>query len=226
MKKLIIIEGTDCSGKQTQSELLVDYLNKKGIKAIRLSFPFYNSPTGKIIGGPLLGKEGYSPSVFIEGSANVDPYVSSLLYASDRKYNFNTITNYLKQGYIVVLDRYVDSNIAYQCSKIENNKEQNKLRKFIEKLEYKLLNLKKPDYVFFLHMPVWAVQELLLKRAEKPDQNELDTEYLKRAENQYFKILKTRKSDTISCVEDKKILTIHEIHLKLINKLNKILKIN
>lgn len=55
--KLIVIEGTDCSGKQTQSDLLLKYLNDNGIKTKKFSFPMYDTPTGKIVGGPYLGKD-------------------------------------------------------------------------------------------------------------------------------------------------------------------------
>ena len=82
--KLIVIEGTDCSGKETQSNLLVDFLNNEGLKTKKFAFPNYNSPTGKIIAGPYLGKEGYYPPLFDEGASNVDPYCATLLFAMDR----------------------------------------------------------------------------------------------------------------------------------------------
>ena len=87
MGKFIVIEGTDCSGKETQSKLLVEKLNSMGKKAVRITFPNYSSPTGKIVGGPYLGKEEISPCWFPEGAVNVDPMVTSLYYAADRKYN-------------------------------------------------------------------------------------------------------------------------------------------
>ncbi len=109
--KLIVIEGTDCSGKQTQTEELVKNLKNLGYQAISFSFPNYASPTGKIIGNDYLGKNG--SSLFKEGIENVDPKISSLYYAADRAYNISIIKNYLDVGYIVILNRYVESNMAF-----------------------------------------------------------------------------------------------------------------
>ena len=102
MKKglLIVVEGTDCSGKETQSNLLVEKLNQDGIKCEKYCFPRYTSATGKIIAGPYLGKEGYYPPLFEEGAVNVSPFVASLYYAADRKYNIHEITNFLNQGIV------------------------------------------------------------------------------------------------------------------------------
>ena len=81
--KIIVIEGTDCSGKETQSKLLENKLIEIGLKCIRFEFPNYDSPTGKIVGGAYLGKEEISKSLFAEGAPNVDPYIACLYYAAD-----------------------------------------------------------------------------------------------------------------------------------------------
>ena len=91
--KIIVIEGIDCSGKQTQVELLMDKLNNSGKRCEWFSFPMYNTPTGKIVGGPYLGKSEICQSYFKEGPTGVDPYISCLYYAADRKYNINKILN-------------------------------------------------------------------------------------------------------------------------------------
>lgn len=85
--KIIVIEGTDCSGKETQTSLLVQRLSKEGKKIERVSFPSYDTPTGKIVGGAYLGKSYIGEGYFPEGAANVDPKVASLYYAADRRYN-------------------------------------------------------------------------------------------------------------------------------------------
>ena len=77
--KLIVIEGTDCSGKETQSNLLIEKLKKENIRIEKFSFPNYNSPTGKIIGGPYLGKSYICEGWFEEGAPNVDPKVSAFI---------------------------------------------------------------------------------------------------------------------------------------------------
>ena len=85
--KIIVIEGTDCSGKETQSKKLEEYLKQSGKKCKSFYFPNYESPTGKIVGGPYLGKDYICDGWFDEGAINVDPKVASLYYAADRKYN-------------------------------------------------------------------------------------------------------------------------------------------
>ena len=118
--KLIVIEGTDCSGKETQSNLLIEKLKKQNIRIEKFSFPNYNSPTGRIIGGPYLGKKYICDGWFPEGAPNVDPKVSALFYAADRLYNIDKIKFLLENGVNVILDRYVFSNMAHQGGKIEN----------------------------------------------------------------------------------------------------------
>ena len=121
MKGIIIaIEGTDCSGKETQAKLLVENLMKENIKAVYMGFPDYNSPTGKIVGGPYLGKKEISESWFLEGVGNVEGKIASLYYAADRAYHLKTIKKYVEEGYVLVLDRYVESNMAFQGGKIKD----------------------------------------------------------------------------------------------------------
>ena len=153
MGKFIVIEGTDCSGKETQSKLLVEKLEKLGKKAIRLTFPNYDSPTGKIVGGPYLGKKEICECWFKEGAVNLDPKVASLYYAADRKYNENSIKKYLDDDYFIICDRYVSSNMAHQGSKIKNDEERFHMYEWIDKLEFWLLSLPKPDKTIFLHVP-------------------------------------------------------------------------
>lgn len=221
--KLIVIEGTDCSGKETQSNLLVEYLNNCGHKTIKFAFPCYDSPTGKIIAGPYLGKDGYLPPLFDEGATKVDPYCASMLYAIDRKYNIKKITDALENGVNVVLDRYIDSNMAHQGAKLPNT-EREQMFNFIERLEYELLGLPKADLPLLLHMPTWASVILKAGREEKPDQHESDIEYLNKSERVYLEIAKRRNAVVIECVEGKTILSINKIHEKLRNVVEKWLK--
>ena len=110
MAKLIVIEGCDCSGKETQSKMLADRLNKEGKKCQILSFPMYDSPTGKIIGACYLGKEKMCKDLlnskngfFEEGASNVDPICSSLFYAADRRYNLPVIEKAISENDVVIL---------------------------------------------------------------------------------------------------------------------------
>lgn len=115
--KLIVTKEQIDSGKETQTKLLVKYLKENNTKVFTMSFPNYDSPTGKIIGGPFLGKSYISNGYFPEGAPNVDPKVSSLYYAADRLYNLPIIQKKLNEGYTVILDRYVYSNMAHQAGK-------------------------------------------------------------------------------------------------------------
>ena len=218
--KLIVIEGTDCSGKETQSNLLVEYLNANNMPTHKYCFPNYNSPTGKIIAGPYLGKEGYDSAYFSEGASNVDPKVASLYYAADRKYNIKDITDKLNQGINVVVDRYVDSNLAHQGAKILDDKQKTEMFEFLEKLEYDLLGLPKPDITIFLYMPIDCSKILKANRPEKPDQHEVDEEYLLNAEKTYLMLAKRHNYLIVNCGEYHKPKTIEQIHSAVVSKLN------
>ncbi len=213
--KIIVIEGTDCSGKETQSKKLEDYLKKSGKKCKRFYFPNYESPTGKIVGGPYLGKEEYGESYFKEGAVNVDPHVICLYYAADRKYNMTEIEKYLNKGYYVILDRYTTSNLAHQGSKIHDKDERFNMYQWIDKLEYWLLKLPKPDKTIFLHMPLKYTLELM-KNRKNFDEHEKDPNYLKNSEDAYIELSELYNWDKIECVKDDKIKTIDEISKEII----------
>ena len=198
--RLIAIEGTDCSGKQTQSELLAERLRREGVDVIRYSYPDYDSPTGKIVGGPYLGKAYICDGWFPEGASNVDPYVAALYYAADRRYNAPKIRKWLDAGKTVLLDRYVQSNMAHQGGKISSLARRRELYKWLENLEYKLLELPRPDTTIFLHMPYEAA--LVLKQgrtAEAADQHEASESHLRRAERVYLELAQLYGFRTIKC---------------------------
>ena len=199
--KIIVIEGTDCSGKETQSKLLEKYLNNNGTNCIRMSFPAYDTPTGKVVGGPYLGKEEICPSYFEDGSANVDPYISCLYYAADRKYNITKVNKYVDDGYVVILDRYTTSNMAHQGGKIENPEERFNMYQWIDKLEYWLLKLPKPDITIFLHMPYISSCELK-KNRKSLDGNEKSEKHLINAEKAYIELSELYNWDRIKSIEE------------------------
>lgn len=197
--KLIVIEGTDCSGKETQTKMLVEKLNNINIKCDRLSFPMYDTPTGKIVGGPYLGKKYICDGWFDEGAVNVDPKVSSLYYAADRKYHVGKIEELINNGINVILDRYTYSNLAHQGGKIKAKEERLKMYNWLDKLEFELLELPKADIKVFLHMP-YDVSVILKKdRKELSDQHEASKEHLLMAENAYKEIADIYNFKTIEC---------------------------
>lgn len=212
--KLITIEGTDCSGKETQTNLLIKKLRNEGYQVQNFSFPNYSSPTGKIIGGPYLGKEGFDPCYFEEGSAKVDPKVAALYYAADRKYNIDKINFLLEGGYNVILDRYIYSNMAHQGGKIKDEKERQAMYDWLDKLEFGLMQLPKPDLTIFLHMPLKVAEKLKENRQEKADGHEKDESHLKHAETAYLELAKKYNFIKIECAQNDKpkdIETINEI---------------
>ena len=221
--KIIVIEGTDCSGKETQTKLLVEKLNNEGKKCVRFGFPMYETPTGKIVGGAYLGKPEICEGFFPEGAPNVDPYVSCLYYAADRRYNISKINEYLEKGYCVILDRYTTSNLAHQGSKIKDKDERFDMYQWIDKLEYWLLKLPKPDKTIFLHMPYEYSCELK-KNRENLDENERDPEHLKQAEVTYIELSELYNWHRIECVSDGCVRSIEEIGEEVYNLVKDLIK--
>lgn len=218
--RIIVIEGSDCSGKETQTSLLVQRLKKEGHKVERFSFPMYDTPTGKIVGGAYLGKDYIGASAFPEGSVAVDPKVAALYYAADRRYNIQIINDVLDSGIDVVIDRYVESNMAHQGGKILDKEEILKLYKWLDTLEYELLELPKPDLTIFLYMPYKKVCELLANRNEPSDGNEKSSVFLLNSEHAYLELAELHNYKKIDCVTKegklRDILDIHEEVYKII----------
>ncbi|MDD6879327.1 MAG: thymidylate kinase [bacterium] len=213
--KLIVIEGTDCSGKQTQTELLQKKLNEIGINCIRIDFPRYDTPTGRIVGGPYLGKPEICESFFEEGAVNVDPKIASLYYAADRKYSIGKVNEYLEKGYYVILDRYTTSNLAHQGSKILDKDERFNMYQWIDKLEYWLLDLPKPDLTIFLHMPYEYSVELK-KNRNNLDEHEKSEQHLKHAEACYIELKELYNWSYVNCIQNNKIKSIEDINNEIL----------
>lgn len=212
--KLIVIEGTDCSGKETQSNLLIDKLNNDGINIVKYSFPNYDSPTGKIVGGPYLGKSYICDGWFSETAPNVDPKVSALYFAADRRYNIDIIKEKLNSNINVILDRYVYSNMAHQGGKMKTIEERNEMFNWLEKLEFELLELPKADIKVFLHMPYEVSTKLRESRSkfEAMDQNESNKEHLIDAERAYIELANKYDFYKIECSKNEEIRTIEDIN--------------
>jgi len=229
--KLIVVEGTDCSGKETQTKLLVEKLNKENIKAVRLSYPVYDSPTGRIIGTCVLGKpemcENYlkeNHGFFPEGGGNIDALAASAYYAADRRYNMPTMLKLLEEGYIVLADRYVSSNLGHRGGQIEDKEERLKFYNKIEKLEYEIMELPRPDYTFLLYLPYEYAYELKKHREELPDEAEKNINYLKNGEKTYLELAELYNYDLINCVKENKIRTIEDINEEVYQKVKKLIR--
>lgn len=215
--KLIVIEGNDCSGKDTQTKLLINHLRSEGINVEQFSFPNYDSPSGKIIGGPYLGKEKFGTCWFPEGSVSVDPKVAALYYAADRKYNIHKIIFLLQNGIHVILDRYVYSNMAHQAGKIENKEKRKEMYEWLDQLEYDLLELPRPDIAIFLHMPARQSSVLIATNEEIPDSHEINENYLRQAEQAYLELSQIYQFNQIECCDEYGLRSKAEIHEDIYN---------
>lgn len=141
-----VIEGLDGSGKSTQIRLLQEYLSQKKVKYKFLHFPRTDAPFfGELIARFLRGELGNIDTV--------NPYLVALIYAGDRKDAAATISSWLLDDFLVIADRYVNSNIAFQCAKIKEEHEIDKLANWILKLEYEYYKIPKPDRNIFLDVP-------------------------------------------------------------------------
>lgn len=208
MGKIIVIEGIEGSGKETQSKLLVESLNKMGIKSIEFSFPMYDTPTGRIFKDCLLSNNNY----FNEGIDFLDPELVCLYTAADRKYNIKKVNEYLMDGYIVVINRYTSSNMANQGSKYEDSEDRFYMYQWIDKLEYWLLKLPKPDYTILLNMPYKYNNQLSFELTNEDSKQE-------RVLESYLELAGLYNWDIINCIDEDKEKTIDEIHEEIMELL-------
>ena len=203
--KLIVIEGTDGSGKATQTKRVIDFLNAKGYSCFKFGFPQYGSATGDIVGDCYLGKNNRrnGGSWFKEGASNVHPLLSSAFYAGDRFYHKNTILRAKTEGKIVVLDRYYQSNMAHQGGKLRTLTEREELWRKLELLEFEYFGIPKEDLTVFLHMPTSIAIALREKRTRETgahaDGNEADPNHLRMAEETYLQLAERFNWPTIKC---------------------------
>lgn len=215
--KLIVIDGADGSGKATQTKKLLRYLKKNRTKNRYITFPrYYTSFHGKHVGRFLTGEFG--------GNSEVSPYLSSLAFALDRLHARDEIVDWLKEGSVVVADRYVSASMAHQGSKMTPKKR----KAFIDWLytmEYKEHKLPKEDLVVYLYVPVKKAQELIGKKKTRgyikgKDIQEADIKHQKRSIEMYRNFCKKYKHWTeIKCVEKGQLLSVEEIHEKIIKVL-------
>lgn len=211
MGKLIVIEGTDSSGKETQTKRLFEKLEEKGLKVKKISFPNYDSPACEPV-------KMYLSGAFGEDAMKVNPYPVSTMYAIDRYASFKTDwEKFYNEDGIIVTDRYVTSNMVHQASKIKDLDEKKEYLNWLEDLEYEKMGIPRPDLVIFLNMPTEMAVKLMEARKnkitgeEKKDIHEKDTSYLKKSYDNACDIAKKYNWQEIKCVENKRLKTIEEI---------------
>ncbi|MFO0702908.1 MAG: thymidylate kinase [Candidatus Andersenbacteria bacterium] len=154
---LIVIEGADGTGKETQAKLLVERLQSHGAATL-VSFPVYESPTGKVVKRMIDDKQ--HPAV------ELPPYVAAWPYTLDRVAFAPQLHAALARG-PVVANRYVESNAGYQAAKLSTTAEQQEFLRTLEEVEYDVFGLPRPAAVVLLDVPPDVARRLMFERAEK-----------------------------------------------------------
>lgn len=218
---LIVLEGTDGSGKATQLKLLVKWLKKQGYKVKTTDFPqYYSSFFGKLVGRFLKGEFG--------GIHEVSPYLACLPYAGDRFEAKERIEKWLSSGKIVVFNRYFGSQ-AHQLAKLPA-KEQLKFLHFLVKMEYEVFGIPREDIVIFLYMPVEIGQRLVDKKGKrsyaggkKRDIHEASLLHQRKASEVYLRLVKRYPYWVkIDCCDRKgNLRTPEEIHKRILGILER-----
>jgi dTMP kinase len=221
--KFAVIEGIDGSGKSTQIRMLQEYLTEKNIPYKYLHFPRTDSPVfGDLIARFLRGEFGTNDMV--------DPYLVALIYAGDRKDATLSISQWLKEKKLVIADRYVFSNIAYQCAKIKDESKRNKLKDWIINFEYNYNNIPKPDVNIFLDVPFqFTVEKLSKNRAGNDrsylkgvaDIHEENIDFQRKVRDMYVNLARNEKSlQMIRCSENDKMMDPEKIFKLLLQCLS------
>jgi dTMP kinase len=163
----IVIEGLDGAGKSTQIELLKQYLTTKNIESEYIHFPTSDSRVfGNMISRFLRGEFG--------GLEDVNPYIVALLFAGDRFNLAEQINSWQADGKIVINDRYVYSNIGFQCAKLDSDEEADKLFDWIFDLEYDYFKIPRPDLSIFLDVPFEFTEKRLTENRGGKDREYLE----------------------------------------------------
>ena len=209
--KLIIIEGSDGSGKATQTKKLYDRLEQNNYNIKKVEFPNYDSESSALVKMYLRGDFG-------KHAEDVDPYVCSTFFAVDRYASFKTEwEEFYNNGGIIICDRYTTSNMIHQASKMEVE-ERDKYLEWLNDLEFNLYKIPKPDCVIFLDVPVEMSQKLMKDRNNKitgeseKDIHESDFDYLKKSYENSLYIAKKYDWQRINCIKDDNMRTIDDIH--------------
>lgn len=209
MGKLIVIEGTDGSGKSTQFRLLTDRLESEQVKFQKLVFPQYSEPSSALIRMYLGGEFGKSPS-------DVNAYAASSFYSVDRYASYRKVWGkWYEEGGLVVSDRYTTSNAVHQTSKEPEDKREDFLN-WLYDFEYDKLGLPRPDLVIYLDVPTDFTEKMLRHRESEThthaDIHEQDMQYLATCRRMGRAAAEHYGWTVIRCVRDGAMRSMEDIH--------------
>jgi len=221
----IVIEGTDGSGKGTQTDLLLQRLKQEGREVEVISFPRYGEPSCALVEYYLNGKLG--------SLQDISPYKGSIFYAVDRYVASFKIRSWILENKIVICNRYVGSNMGHQGGKIKDALDRQKYFDWNYDLEYNIFGIPKPDINIVLHVTPEISQALVDKKAsreylngKKRDIHEDDLEHLRNAESSYLQMAKSfSEFRLIECVENGALLSVEIVQSKILTLLKEELKL-
>jgi dTMP kinase len=221
--KFIVIDGTDGSGKATQTNLLAKKLNRIGFEVKIADFPQYGKKSASLVEEYLNGKYGEADTV--------GPYRASIFYAIDRYDASFKIRKWLDQGKIVISNRYVTANMGHQGGKIKDPLGRKAFFQWLYKLEYELFEIPKPDLNIILHVDAAIAQKLVDNKGKreyvggkKRDIHEADLNHLRNAEKVYLEIARTFPDFTlIECTKDGQIMSREEINDLILEEVLKLI---
>lgn len=210
---ILAFEGLDGSGKETQTKFLEKRLKEDGFKVLRVDFPNYQSEYSLFVKEYLKGNF----------SKNINPYVVSSFFALDRLGLYETkIKAYLNDGYVIICDRYVYSNLIYQGCKFDDLKEREKFFEWVLNFEYNMCSLPKEEVTFFMDVPIEISLEIIKHRGEN-DIYESDKEFLIKSYENCKYVAEKYNLVHIKCCPYGKLLSVDEIHNEIYNHVLKIL---
>ena len=207
--KLIVFEGTDGSGKATQSKLLFERLQREGVDCRKLNFPRYGEKSAALVELYLGGAFGSHPD-------DVNAYAASTFYAVDRYASYKQDWGpFYEAGGLVIADRYTTSNAVHQASKLLPGERKGFLEWLFD-LEYGKLGLPKPDLVLYLDMPTEITEKMMRSReaatGTHADIHEQDEAYLKSCREAAREIVKDCGWTVIHCAKGDAPRTVEDIH--------------
>lgn len=219
--KLIVIDGSDGSGKATQAKLILKYLKKSQTSYRFYDFPrYYSSFHGRVVGRMLAGEFGELNSL--------SPYLASLAYALDRASVQEEMSDFLSSGGLIVCNRYVTSSMAHWGGRFNNAKKRDQFLQWLIDLEYKVHQMPKENIVIYLYVP-WQVGLKLTKnkgyreylKGRKTDIVEKDIEYQVKSEKMFLSLCKRYKHwIRINCINNQgKMYSRSSIHQKILKQL-------